>query len=135
MFKCKNCGETFECDKPLRDGDVLCPACAGECADDPTEALTDDGVVLINGAMSFEVEAICKRLDSANIRFSLQPMSTNESGIINVRPDNAAAGLTNIANAFSSGGLSTYYQICVATEDYEKALPSLQAAATQLLPP
>lgn len=121
MFKYKNCGETFECDKPLRDGDVLCPACAGECADDPTEALTDDGVVLINGAMSFEVEAICKRLDSANIRFSLQPMSTNESGIINVRPDNAAAGLTNIANAFSSSGLSTCYQIRVAAEDYEKA--------------
>ena len=121
MYKCENCGKAFECDKPLRDGDALCPACSGECTKAAGEALADDGVVLINGVMSFEVETICKRLDRANIRFSLQPMSANESGIINARPENAAAGLTNIANAFSSSGLSTCYQIRVAAEDYAKA--------------
>ena len=121
MYKCKNCGKAFECDKPLQDGDALCPACSGECTKAAGEALADDGVVLINGVMSFEVETICKRLDRANIRFSLQPMSANESGIINARPENAAAGLTNIANAFSSSGLSTCYQIRVAAEDYAKA--------------
>jgi len=121
MYKCKNCGNTVEDAKPLQDGDVLCPACAGECTDESPEFLSDEGVVLINGAMPFEVETICKKLERANIRFSLRSTGANESGIINVRPDNAAAGLTNIANAFSSGGLSTYYQISVATEDYEKA--------------
>ena len=121
MYKCKNCGNTVEDAKPLQDGDVLCPACAGECTDESPEFLSDEGVVLINGVMPFEIETICKKLERANIRFSIRSPGANESGIINVRPDNAAAGLTNIANAFSSGGLSTYYQISVATEDYEKA--------------
>ena len=26
MYKCKNCGNTVEDAKPLRDGEVLCPA-------------------------------------------------------------------------------------------------------------
>ena len=119
--RCKNCGKNTDCDKSFRDRSALCPACSDEFMEDTPGALTDGGSVLINGVMSFEVATICKKLESANIRFSLRPIGANESGIINVRPDNAAAGLTNIANAFSGGGLSTYYQISVASEDYEKA--------------
>lgn len=121
MFKCKDCGKEFENNDSLPADSVRCPECSGLCEEAGGTASKEEGIVLVSAAMAFEVEQYCKKLEREEIRFSLHPMSADQSGAIKVRPDNAAAGLTNIANAFSSGGLATCYQIRVAAADYARA--------------
>lgn len=127
MFKCKDCGKEFE-NADSRSGDsIRCPVCAGHCERIDDSRISTEDIVLVNAVMAFEIEQYCKKLERDEIRFSLHPMSVDQSGAIKVRPDNAAAGLTNIANAFSSGGLATCYQIRVAAADYERAKELLGA--------
>lgn len=85
----------------------------------------DEFVVVIDGVLSFEADEMCKRLESAGVEFSLEGSSSKESGIIDPRSDNAAAALTRISNAFSSGGLTTCYRIVVRRDDVVKARDAL----------
>ena len=134
MLKCKVCGKTFENDNLLQIESIRCPECSGQCEEVVESQNSNEGIVLVNAAMAFEVEQYCKKLERGEIRFSLLPMGADQSGAIKVRPDNAAAGITNIANAFSHGGLSTCYQILVAAEDYERAKELVGQNANEPVP-
>ena len=81
----------------------------------------NDFKVLIPTIMPFEVKGICKKLEQEHIRFMITPMGTNDAGLLDVRSNNVAAALTNIADAFSHGGTSIGYQVSVHPDDYEKA--------------
>ena len=108
--------------------DTLIDDDSGECKEGFSENEEScDDIVLVSGLQAFEVGQICKVLGRADIPFSLLSMGGKEAGLVNVRPDNVAAALTKIANAFSNGGLGVYYQIRVRKADYERAKELVEA--------
>lgn len=77
--------------------------------------------VLADGLVVYEAKEICRKLEKVNIRFKLEHVAADNAGVVNPRPNNAAAAITNISNAFQQGGLGVMLRILVVSEDLEAA--------------
>ena len=89
-------------------------------------AKTDDGkVVLRDGVYVHEAEAICRKLECANIPFELCHVSKEGAGIVESHKNNWATGLCIVSNYFNQGGLGVYLRILVNPEDVDRANEAL----------
>lgn len=89
-------------------------------------AKTDDGkVVLRDGVYVHEAEAICRKLERANIPFELCHVSKEGAGIVESHKNNWATDPSVVSNCFSHGGLGVYLRILVHPEDVDRANEAL----------
>ena len=89
-------------------------------------AKTDDGkVVLRDGVYVHEAEAICRKLECADIPFELCHVSKEGAGIVESHKNNWATGLCIVSNYFNQGGLGVYLRILVNPEDVDRANEAL----------
>lgn len=90
--------------------------------------MNGETVVLLDGLQVFEVEGLCRVLEDAGVGFRVDGVSDGECGVVEVRPNNWAAGLTSVCNGFNRGGTTVHMRISVLKEDFEKAAAALEAA-------
>lgn len=85
-----------------------------------------DLVVLRDGLMVHEVDAVCDKLQAADIGFKVERVTAKEAGIIESHKNNWATGLVNVVNYFNHGGTAVYMRIAVAEKDVERANAALE---------